>query len=229
VALEYFIIFILLVIVLGYGWVRLMKAGDAANQVDWGHRWSNRIEGLNRLFCQRYHRLRYQPITLPAQGGAIVVANHISGLDPLLLAAASPRPLRFLIAKEYYDNPLLTWLYRLAGCIPVERTGKPEQAFKAALQALRDGEVVALFPQGGIHHPKRLPTRLKTGAVRLAYLTQSLVYPVHISGVRGMGGIIGGVLLRSHARVDCFESMSCEKTDLHDCLERIKRLIEQTE
>ncbi|MES9927954.1 MAG: 1-acyl-sn-glycerol-3-phosphate acyltransferase, partial [Candidatus Thiodiazotropha sp. 6PDIVS] len=65
---------------------------NAANQADWGSIGLNRLDGLNRLFCRYYHRLQPQVLPLPEQGGAVVVSNHISGLDPLLMIASSNRP-----------------------------------------------------------------------------------------------------------------------------------------
>ena len=80
------------------------------------------------------------PIPLPETGAAIVVCNHISGLDPLVLIAATPRPLRFLIAREEYERFGLQWLFRLGKCIPVERDKRPELAMRAALRAIENGE-----------------------------------------------------------------------------------------
>ena len=156
---------------------------------DWQHPLLNGLMGLNRLYCRYFHRLDVAPLDIPQQSATIVVANHISGLDPLLLLAISPRPLRFLMATEEYHRFGLSWLYRAVGCIPVDRQGKPEQAFKAALQALREGDVVAIFPQGGIQHPSEEIHRLKSGAVRLAYLTDTPIIPLHIQGVRGAGEV----------------------------------------
>ena len=99
-------------VALWLGWRWALRKCEAANVADWGNRWINRLDGLNRLFCRHFHRLGRQDIPLPARGGALVVSNHVSGLDPLLLIAASPRPLRFLIAREEYERWWLTWLFR---------------------------------------------------------------------------------------------------------------------
>lgn len=130
---------------------RLIRAGEAPHQVNWGGRWINRIDGWLRLFCRHYHRLPGNALHLPGRGGAIVVANYVSGLDPLLLIAASRRPLRFLIARERYERFGLTWLFRLGGCIAEDRVVRPQRALREALRALRAGEVVTLFPHGAIH------------------------------------------------------------------------------
>ena len=128
---------IAVVILLAWSWHRLMRICEAANGADWGGRWLNRLDGLNRIFCRRFHRLVSEPLNLPASGGALVASNHVSGLDPLLLIAASPRPLRFVIAREEYDRWWLRWLLRAVGCIPVERTRHTRGAFEAARKALK--------------------------------------------------------------------------------------------
>lgn len=201
-----------------YLWRRACRACEAANLTDWGSVWLNRLDGLNRLFCTRYHRLQYEPIRLPGQGAALLVSNHISGLDPLLIIAAARRPLRFMIAREEYQRYGFTWLFRAIGCIPVERARKPEQALREALRVLEKGEIVALFPQGGIHLDSHPAGKLKRGVIKLAELTHSMVYPVRIEGVRGQGRVVSAVLLRSHARIINSPPLILASTDALDHL-----------
>ena len=139
---------------------------------------------------------------MPARGGALVVSNHVSGLDPLLLIAASPRPLRFLIAREEYERWWLTWLFRASGCIPVERSRNPRAPrFAEAQQRLEAGEVVALFPHGHIHLDHHPPRPLKRGVALLARATGVPIIAVRLDGVRGQGRTIGAVFLRSRVRL----------------------------
>ena len=181
--------------------IRGFKAIAAAQQSDWGKSWMNYLDGLNRLFCQRYHRLQYTPIALPDDGPAIVVANHISGLDAMLMIAASPRPLRFLIAREEYERFGLAWFFRAIGSIPVDRSRHPETALRAALRVLESGEVLALFPQGKMVLPGE-SHKIKRGSFWLAQQTQCPIYPVFISGITGVGTIFMSLLKRSHAKLE---------------------------
>ena len=215
---------IALTVLFGWLWLRLWAACEAANQTDWGGRWLNRLDGLNRLFCRHFHRLHYTPIPLPVQGGALVVSNHVSGLDPLLLIAAARRPLRFVIAQEQYRRFGLNWLYRAIGCIPVERDRQPELALRQALRALQSGEVVALFPHGGIHLDSDAPRKLKGGVARLARMTNSPVYPVRLEGIHGQGRVLLAVVQRSHARLVNYPALYC--SDDATCLAELANILE---
>lgn len=186
---------------LAVGGYRLLRRAAAANVADWGGPWLNLLDGLNRLFCRRYHRLRGGHLRLPRHGPALVVSNHVSGLDPLLMLASSPRPLRFLIAREEYERFGLRWLFRAVGCIPVSRQTNPRAALSAARQALQRGEVVALFPHGRIHLDHEPPTPLKRGVVYLAASAGAPIYPVRVEGIHGQGRVVGAVFRRSSARL----------------------------
>ncbi len=202
-------------------WRRMLRACEAANRADWGSRWLNRLDGLNRIFCRRFHRLVHEPLNLPAAGGALVASNHVSGLDPLLLIAASPRPLRFLIARGEYDRWWLRWLFRAVGCIPVERAVNPRRALEAARKALKRGEVVALFPHGRIHLDHHEPTPLKRGIALLASLTGVPIHPVRIEGVRAQGLKVTAVFIRSRACLLSFAPLHCAAHDDEHCLEEL--------
>ncbi len=91
---------------------------------------------------------------LPTRGAAVLVCNHVSFIDPVLLMAASPRPIYFVMDQRIFKIPVLGWLFRLAKAIPIApRSEDPvmyEAAFEAAAKVLRDGDLLAIFPEGGI-------------------------------------------------------------------------------
>ena len=205
--------------------VRALRTCRAAARADWGRGWLNTLDGLNRIFCRRFHRLRSVHLTLPKHGPALVVANHVSGLDPLLMIAASHRPLRFIIAREQYERFGLHWLLRAVGCIPVDRAASPYRALAAARRALQQGEVVALFPHGRIHLETDGPARLKPGILHLAKLSGAPVYPLHIDGVRGMGRTVSAVFQRSRARLTLFPHLYYDESDPGRLLETLARLL----
>lgn len=195
------------------------------HRTDYGSAWLNWLEGLNRLFCLRFHRLEHDPLVLPGSGPAIVVANHVSGLDALLLIAMANRPLRFMIAREHFNWPGFTWLFRAVGCIPVDRRGRPEQAMREAIAALRRGEVVALFPHGRIHLPDDPPRRLKGGAARLAAYANCPIFPARIDGVVGAGHILPALVMRGHARVRVLPAIDPAGKSHADLMQRMEELL----
>ncbi len=198
---------------------------DRANVADWGNKWLNRLDGLNRIFCYRFHRLKADAIQLPGSGGALLAANHVSGLDPLLMIASCSRPLRFMIATEEYNRWWLKWLVRHIGCIPVDRAGQPEKAFQAALRSLDVGEVIGVFPQGRIQAPGEGPVALKRGVVALAHLADVPIVPLHISGVGGAGHIILALFLRSEARINATCAINVSATKDEDALLELSEFV----
>jgi 1-acyl-sn-glycerol-3-phosphate acyltransferase len=91
---------------------------------------------------------------IPAQGAALLACNHVSFVDPVLMMAASPRPIYFVMDHRIFKMPVLGWLFRLARAIPIapraEDPAAYEAAFEAAAKVLRDGDLLAIFPEGGI-------------------------------------------------------------------------------
>lgn len=89
---------------------------------------------------------------IPKHGAALVVCNHVSFMDALVLGGASPRPLRFVMDQPIFDSPWLKWWFQLVGAIPIESERRSPGAIRRALddvsEALRHGEVVMVFPEG---------------------------------------------------------------------------------
>ncbi len=91
---------------------------------------------------------------IPTTGAAILACNHVSFVDAVLLMAASPRPIYFLMDHNIFKVPVLGWLFRLAKAIPIapraENPAAYEAAFDAAAKVLKEGDLLAIFPEGGI-------------------------------------------------------------------------------
>ena len=91
---------------------------------------------------------------IPADGPAVLVANHVSFVDAVLLMAASPRPIRFIMDHRIFKVPVLGWIFRLAKCIPIapqkDDPATYQRAFDTAAQVLREGDLLGIFPEGGI-------------------------------------------------------------------------------
>ncbi len=132
--------------------------------------------GLVRLHLEN-------PENLPKEGPAIVVANHLSFFDSVLLMFALPRPVSVLGKAEYSDRPITKWLFCGAGMIPIRRQNPAALvgAFKQIGDLLNDGKVVGIFPEGtrsrdGLLH------RGHSGAAHLALTTGAPLVPVGIVG-----------------------------------------------
>lgn len=107
---------------------------------------------------------------IPDQGATIVAANHVSYVDAVLLMAANPRPTTYLMDYRIFRTPVLGWLFKLAGAIPVAPQKEDPQAYARAMQAasetLKGGGMLGIFPEGGITRDGRLQT-FKPGVLKL--------------------------------------------------------------
>ncbi len=194
ITLLILIIFVVIVYWLG------MKNG----RIDWGNRFVNWFEGWNRFYCHHIHGLDVTPLKLP-EGPLLLICNHLSALDPLLLGAASSRPLRFLVAKEEYDRPYFKWLLKPSGCIPVNRSGRVESAFREAIRQLESNEVVALFPHGGMHLDDAPFKPLKQGVFKLAELVNCPIVCFRLTGVRYPGSTFRSLILPARAKLELLQ------------------------
>ena len=91
---------------------------------------------------------------IPQQGPVVLTCNHVSFVDAVLLMAASPRPIYFLMDHRIFKTPVLGWVFKLAKAIPIapqrDDAAAYEQAFEQAAQVLKNGDVLAIFPEGAI-------------------------------------------------------------------------------
>ncbi|MCH8045697.1 MAG: MFS transporter, partial [Planctomycetes bacterium] len=122
---------------------------------------------------------------LPAEGGALLVVNHVSWLDGVLLLLASSRPLRVIAYAPYFDKGLPKRLCQLFGVIPIGPGPKSiRAALETAKQALRDGEIVAVFPEGNITRTGQLQP-FKGGMFKILEAAPVPVIPVYLDELWG--------------------------------------------
>ena len=107
---------------------------------------------------------------IPVSGPAVLVCNHVSYVDAVLLMAASPRPIRFVMDHRIFQVPVLGWLFRLAKAIPIapksEDPAAYEAAFAASAAVLREGDLLAIFPEGGLTRDGKLQP-FKAGILKI--------------------------------------------------------------
>lgn len=130
---------------------------------------------ISELATRSYYRVSVAGARLPASGPVLLVANHNNSLvDPALVAAMAGRNVRFLAKAPLFTHPLIGWLIRGVGSVPVYRQQDDPALVAQNLDSFRDvhrvlagGDVVGIFPEGISHSASRLAP-LKTGAARIA-------------------------------------------------------------
>ncbi|MBW3659300.1 MAG: 1-acyl-sn-glycerol-3-phosphate acyltransferase [Actinobacteria bacterium] len=124
---------------------------------------------------------------IPADGPGVVATNHVGYLDFIFagfgVREQSKRRLRFLAKKEIWDNPVAGPMMRSMKHIPVDRGGRASQSLDAAIEALRSGELVGMFPESTISR-SFMPLRGKTGAARMALATGAPLIPGAVWGTQ---------------------------------------------
>lgn len=125
---------------------------------------------------------------IPLQGAAILVCNHVSFVDAVLLMAASPRPVRFVMDHRIFAIPVLGWLFRLAKAIPIapqkDDPATYERAFAEARRVLEEGDLLAIFPEGGITRDGSLG-EFKGGVMKILATHPVPVVPLALTNLWG--------------------------------------------
>ena len=167
--------------------------------------WASRLmpEAFIRmvLFLVTHTLYRLQVIGrdhVPDHGGALLVPNHVSFIDGLLLLASVDRPIRFVVDRQYYEHPFLNWAARMMRAIPISSTGTPREILSALRDAgryLDNGELVCIFPEGQITRTGNL-LPFHEGFERILKGRDTPVIPVHLDRVWGsIFSFIGGKFL----------------------------------
>ncbi len=105
---------------------------------------------MSFLMSRRYRVAVQGMDNIPAKGGVLLLGNHVSWVDWAIVQLACPRPVRFVMIRSIYERWYLKWLFGLFGCIPIEQGPRSRAALKAVTDALDQGDVVCLFPEGTI-------------------------------------------------------------------------------
>ncbi|WP_312935291.1 MFS transporter [Pseudomonas sp.] len=141
------------------------------------------------LLSHSMYRVEHRALAhIPEEGAALLVCNHISYVDALLLSGAIRRPIRFVMYYKIFRIPLLNFIFRTAGAIPIAGRGEDaviyEQAFARIAQSLRDGELVCIFPEGKLTADGEIDV-FKSGVKRILRETPVPVIPLALQGLWG--------------------------------------------
>jgi 1-acyl-sn-glycerol-3-phosphate acyltransferase len=144
---------------------------------------------LSWLLVSVVYRIRKQGETsIPEAGPALIVSNHVSFVDALVLMAISPRPIRFVMDRRIFATPVLSWLFRQVKAIPIasfkDDPQLVERAFERVSEELRSGQLVCIFPEGRITDSGAL-LQFRPGVTRVLERDPVPVIPVALQGLWG--------------------------------------------
>ena len=153
------------------------------------HVWFRCLRVLANALLRAGYRYRTRGFEhLPAEGPAIVVSNHVSFIDFLIVGNAMPRTPRFVMHHFHWRYPALRWFFKACRVIPIAPRKEAPEILDAALeaidQALEDGEVVLLFPEGNLTPDGELQT-MRPGIERIVARRPVPVVPVAVRGLWG--------------------------------------------
>ncbi|MFC1589783.1 MFS transporter [Pseudomonadota bacterium] len=135
-----------------------------------------------------YHVRKRGLDNIPDKGAAVLVCNHVSYVDALIIAGCIRRPMRFVMYYKIYNLPLLNFLFRTAGAIPIagkyEDPELMEQAFVEIEQALSKGDLVCIFPEGKLTRNGKMH-KFRPGVERILEASPVPVIPMALNGLWG--------------------------------------------
>jgi len=141
------------------------------------------------VLISTFYRIRTTGIDhIPADGPALLVCNHVSFVDAIVVMGESPRPIRFVMDLAVFKAPILGWLFKASGAIGIVSQKDDQRMFDKANalidHALKDGELVCIFPEGRITDTGELYP-FKQGAVKIAERNRVPVVPMALRGLWG--------------------------------------------
>lgn len=141
------------------------------------------------LLSHSMYRVEHRNLeAIPDEGAALLVCNHVSFVDALLIGGAVRRPIRFVMYYKIYRLPVLNFIFRTAGAIPIAGRHEDmqiyEQAFTRIAQYLKDGELVCIFPEGKLTADGEM-NEFRGGVTRILEETPVPVIPMALQGLWG--------------------------------------------
>ncbi|HYK24094.1 MAG TPA: 1-acyl-sn-glycerol-3-phosphate acyltransferase, partial [Candidatus Acidoferrum sp.] len=130
---------------------------------------------FGRLLVRCFYRVTALGLENIPADGFLLLPNHITWVDAIVLQLACPRPIRYVIDQEHYHNPILHPILRALGCIPINIRNS-RSAIRAAAEKIAGGEIVCLFPEGQLERTGVL-LRLQRGYELIARHANAQVVP----------------------------------------------------
>ncbi|MGZ8291374.1 MAG: MFS transporter [Telluria sp.] len=142
---------------------------------------------------------------IPEEGPAVLVCNHVSYVDAIVIGAASPRPIRFVMDHRIFNTPFLGWIFRTAKAIPIASAKEDpwlmEKAYVDIAKALHEGELVCIFPEGKLTSTGEM-NEFRGGIAKIVERSKVPVIPMALRGLWGslLTRDAGNVFERSFTR-----------------------------
>ena len=186
------------------------------------------------MLSHTLYRVKHENLDLiPKEGAAVLVSNHVSYVDALLLAGAIRRPVRFIMFKPIYELPVLNFVFRTGEAIPINNRHDDAQAYASALediaQALADGDLLCIFPEGKLTQNGEIG-EFKKGIETIISTTPAPVIPLALRGLWGswfspQDGLFKGRMRPfSKVEVAAAEPVAAENVSAADLRERVVAL-----
>lgn len=135
------------------------------------------------LFRLLYRVRRVGLSNVPSYGGVLILPNHVTYIDSFVYYLTCPRPVRFVVVDKYVKHPGFGWFLKLFRAIPINQSS-PRDAINKSIEALKAGDVVCLFPEGGLTRNGMI-NDLKKGSELIARRAECPVVPVYADGLWG--------------------------------------------
>ena len=148
---------------------------------------------------------------VPPVGPLIVVSNHLSNIDPSILAVSVSRRLKFLAKSSLFAGPFISGLLRWYGAYPLHRDRVDVASFKWALNQLRNDGVILIFPEGT--RSRGAMIKAKFGVARLVQMSDATILPVGITGTEHIGNVLRVVNPTGNIKVNIGSPFSLPKID----------------
>ncbi|MDR2871356.1 MAG: MFS transporter [Xanthomonadaceae bacterium] len=142
---------------------------------------------ISWILVRTLYRLRVRGVeNIPDQGPALIVCNHVSYMDALILLASIPRPVHFVMYYKIFNIPFMSWLFRQGKAIPIASAKENPELMKRAFEriddALANGEIVGIFPEGALTRDGQIAP-FKTGVEHILKRRPVAVIPMALKGM----------------------------------------------
>lgn len=184
---------------------------------------------IGRFILGPFFKWYYNPTiigkeNIPKEGAILIVGNHKHLYDQCLSIISTKRFIKYMAKREYFDNKKTRWFFKAVGCISVDRSVHDGKAKGEAIETLKNGGAIGLFPEGTRNKTQELLLPFKFGAVSMAKKTDAYLVPF---------GITGDYIFRSKNLVikygKPFKVTDMELEEANNLLyETVKKLMEDT-